>query len=124
MGRPSFFSREGGSGLVEAVVATALVGLALVFALSALSVAARAVARVSERTAAEALARSQMEYAQAQTYLPAPASYPTLAPPQGYSVSAEASSVPGGDASIQRLSVTVRHGGNEVVRLERYKVNR
>lgn len=109
---------------MEAVVATALVGLALVFALSALSVGARTVARVEERTTAEALARSQMEYAQAQTYLTAPASYPTLTAPQGYSVSAEAAVVAGADANIQKLTVVVRHGSNEVARLEGYKVNR
>jgi len=124
MWRLSIVSGEEGASLVEAVIATALVGLALVFTLSAVSVGARTLALVSGRATAESLARSQMEYVKAQAYLPAPASYPTLTPPAGYSVSAEASAVAGADADIQLITVIVTHGGEEVLRLEGYKVNR
>jgi hypothetical protein len=44
--------------------------------------------------------------------------------PEGYSVSAEATPVSSRDGNIQRLIITVSHGGKIVYSLEGFKVNR
>lgn len=113
-----------GVGLVETLVAVAILGVTLVTLLAAISTGSIGVATTEERVTAENLARSQLEYAKSQSYLTAPASYATVTPPVGYTVSAEATSIPEGDSSIQKITVTVTRDGDTLLTTEGYKVDR
>ncbi len=113
-----------GVGLVETLVAVAILGVTLVTLLAAISTGSIGVATTEERVTAENLARSQLEYTKSQPYLTAPASYPTVTPPAGYAVSAEATSIPGGDSSIQKITVTVTRGSETLITVEDFKVDR
>ena len=116
---------EEGAGLIEVLVASAIVGMAFVALLGAVSTGARAVNRADRRFTTESLARSQMEYTKAQEYRLAPDTYDTFSPlPAGYSVVAEASAISGRDADVQMITVTVSHKGEAVYVLEDFKANR
>jgi len=119
------FSDERGAGLVESLVAVAIVGMALTSLVATLSAGSFAVHRTDKRVTAENLARAQLEYSKGQTYRVAPASYDTMAPlPAGYSVSAEASSIGGRDADLQKITVTVSYNGDTLLVMEGFKMKR
>jgi len=110
---------------VEALIAVGILGLALTALLSALSTGSMAVSRTEERVAAENLTRSQLEYTKSQLYQPLPASYETVTPyPDDYAVAVTADVVPGGDSSIEKITVTVTRNGEELLVTEDYKVDR
>jgi len=113
-----------GVALVEVLVAVAILGITLVVFLSAVSTGSVGVAKTEERVTAENLARSQLEYTKSQTYLAAPASYPTVTPPAGYAISAEAASIPDADSAIQKITVSVTRDGETLVTVEDFKVDR
>lgn len=115
---------QDGVGLVETLVAVAILGVTLVTLLAAISTGSIGVATTEERVTAENLARSQLEYTKSQAYLTAPASYATVTPPAGYTVSAEATSIPEGDISVQKITVTVARDGDTLLTVEDYKVDR
>ena len=115
---------ERGVALVEALVATAILGMTLVVFLAGLSTGLLSTGQSDRLSTAHELARSQMEYTKAATYRAAPSSYPTVTPPGGYGVTAAASAVSGGDANIELITVQVSKDGNAVFTLEGYKVNR
>ncbi len=115
---------EKGVNLVSSLIAVAMVGTAFSIMLAALSTGSIAVGTVEESVTAEGLARSQLEYTKNDTYFAAPYDYPTITAPQGYSVTAEALSVPGADSNIETIRVTVSKGGKTLTTLEDYKVNR
>ncbi len=115
---------ETGVGLVEVLVAVAILGLTLVVLLAAVSTGSVGVATTEERVTAENLARSQLEYTKSQTYVAVPASYATVTPPAGYGVSVEAASIPDTDNSIQMITVTVTRDSETLVTVEDFKVDR
>jgi prepilin-type N-terminal cleavage/methylation domain-containing protein len=115
---------ERGVTLVETLVAVAILAMALVVFLGGLSTGALATSNADRLSTAHELARSQMESAKAAPYAAAPTSYPAVATPVGYGVSAVASSLSGGDARIQLITVTVTKAGAAVYTLEGYKVDR
>lgn len=115
---------EKGVGLVEVLVAVAILGLTLVVLLAAISTGSVGVATTEERVTAENLARSQLEYTKSQTYVAVPVSYATVTPPAGYGVSVEAASVPDTDNSIQLITVTVTRDSKTLVTVEDFKVDR
>ena len=115
---------EAGIGLVEVLVATAILALTLVAFLSALSTGSLGVGTSEERVVAENLARSQLEYTKSQAYLAPPASYATVTPPAGFSVSADATSIAEGDSAVQRVTVTVSRGSDTLLVIEDFKVDR
>ena len=116
---------ETGIGLVEALIAVGMLGLALTALLSAVSTGSMAVSRTEERVTAENLARSQLEYTKSQLYQPLPASYVTVTPsPDDYAVAVTADVAPGGDSSIEKITVTVTRNGKEMLVAEDYKVDR
>lgn len=115
---------EAGIGLVEVLVATTILALTLVAFLSALSTGSIGVGTSEERVVAENLARSQLEYTKSQAYLAPPASYATLTPPAGFSVSADATSIAEGDSAVQRVTVTVSRGSDTLLVIEDFKVDR
>ncbi|MCH8919194.1 MAG: hypothetical protein IIA23_00600 [Chloroflexi bacterium] len=113
-----------GVGLVEVLVAVAILGVTLVALLTAISTGSLGVATTEERVTAENLARSQLEYTKSQAFLPAPASYATVTPPTGYTVSADAVSIPEGASAIQKITVTITRNGETLLTVEDYKVDR
>jgi len=115
---------QDGVGLVEVLVAVAILGVTLVAFLTAISTGSLGVATTEERVTAENLARSQLEYTKSQVYLAAPASYATVTPPTGYAVSADGASIPEGNSAIQKITVTVTRNGETLLTVEDYKVDR
>ena len=117
-----------GFGLVEVLVAVAILGMTLVALLAALSTGSIGVATKDEQVTAANLARSQLEYTRSQPYREL---YETMTPPAGYTVSVqadsvpEATSVPGADPStIQKITVTVTRNGETLLTVEDFKVDR
>jgi Tfp pilus assembly protein PilV len=113
-----------GAGLVEVLVAVAVLSITLVAFLAAISTGSVGVATTEERVTAENLARSQLEYTKSQTYVAAPTSYATVTPPTGYAVSAIATSIPDSDSSVQKITVTITRNGETLVTIEDFKVDR
>lgn len=118
-------SHQRGFTMVEALVGLAILGIAFVAVLAGMSTAVIAAKKADKRVTAESLAMSQMEYTKSQAFQEAPATYQAFSPlPAGYSVSAEATSIPGYDGDIQKVVVTVSYEGQTVKLLEDLKVNR
>jgi len=107
---------------VETLVAVAILGIAIVAFVVALSTGAIAVGGQDEATAAQGLAQSQLEYIKSQPY--SPGSYATVAAPAGYALSVAVAPVPGTDTDIQKVTVTVLRDGDGVLTVSDYKVNR
>ena len=115
---------ERGVALVEALVAVAILASALVVFLGGLSTGSLATAQSDRLSTAHELARSQLEATKAAAYNAPPYTYPSVAAPATYGVSAEASSISGTDADIELITVQVTKDGATVFTLEGYKVNR
>ena len=112
-----------GVGLLEALVAMAIVGTAVVALLAALSSGSIAVGTVDQRLTADGMVQSQFEYTKDSAYLVAPATYPTITPPPGgYAITAEAEAVDGADDNIQIVRVTVYRNGKALLTVEDFKV--
>ncbi len=120
---------EKGFTLIEVLVALAIASLVVVAFLMAMSTAHKATFISNERTTAESLARSQMEYVKGVGYVDAAPSYPAASIPQehidaGYSATITALPLQNPDDGIQKITVVVAHQGSDVLTLEDYKVDR
>ena len=123
--RITAIQQQEGFGLVEVLVALAIVATAVIMFLSSLPTGSRTVGLMYERTTAENLARSQLEYTKSQDYIPAPVSYDTIVSlPSGFTVSAQASPVTDRDDNIQKITVNVCRDGESILFMEDFKVNR
>ena len=133
-----FGGKESGVGLLETLVALALLGIIAASFLGGLATASKAAFTADERATAECLARSQLEYVKGQGYIshidPAHGDYVVITTtPAGYTV--ETTAVPinpatgqplaaGEDDGIQKITVAVSHGGQSVLTLDDYKGDR
>ena len=115
---------ERGFALVEALVAAAIAGMALVVFLGGMSTGLLSTSRSDALSTAHELARSQLEYTKAAAFNAAPYSYATVTPPAGFGVTATAAPVSGGDAKIEQITVTVSQNSVVVYTLQGYKVER
>ena len=115
---------ERGVALMEALIASAILGMTLVVFVAGLSTGLLSTGQSDRLSTAHELGRSQIEYTKAAAYNAAPYTYPTVTPPSGYGVTASASSIGGGDANVELITVQVSKDGNAVYTLEDYKVNR
>ena len=124
---------QSGFSLIEVLLSLGLIGVFAVSVPSALSGASKATMTMDERTTAETLARSQMDYIQNQPYDSVnatpqynaisniPASYSIVTPfatrldPRGDGTSQ--------DDGLQQITVTVRRNGEDVYTLVDFKVN-
>ncbi len=77
---------EKGFALIEVVIAMAIMGIVAAGFLAALSTASKTVILADERTTAESLARSQMEYDKKQFYIGAPDYIPGPPPSEGEAI--------------------------------------
>jgi Tfp pilus assembly protein PilV len=115
---------ERGVTLVETVVATGIAGIAVVVFLAGMSTGLLASNNAERLSAAQELARSQMEHTKSEPYAAAPHAYAAIAAPAGYAVTSTASDVAGGDASVQLITVVVSKDGVPAATLEGLKVDR
>jgi Tfp pilus assembly protein PilV len=118
------FKDQNGIGLVETLVAVAILGTSVVAFATALSAGSIAVGEHDGQAIAQGLAQSQLEYTKSYAYSTGATTYPLLAAPEGYSISVGISTVPDTDTDIQKITVTVNHGDEEIIKVEDYKVNR
>jgi type II secretory pathway pseudopilin PulG len=120
---------ESGIGLIEVLVALAILGAVAAAFLSGLATTSKANVIDDEQATAESLARSQMEWLrnvdyvyEATEYSPAP--LPTDADYTNYSVETTAEPLHNPDDGIQKIAVTVKRLDKEIVILEDYKVDK
>jgi prepilin-type N-terminal cleavage/methylation domain-containing protein len=112
-----------GFSLIEVLIALALLGIIAVAFLGGIATASKAMFIADKRTTAESLARSEMEYVKNLPYEDGATEYdidPSLSP-DGYTISVDVDPLHDG---IQEITVTVSHGGEAVIELEDYKVDR
>ncbi len=123
------FGRESGMSFLETLVALALLGIISVVFLSGLATTIKANVVADERTTAESLARSQMEWAKQADYVYDTAGYSPAAIPDdedysGYAATITAEPLHNPDEGIQKITVTVTRNEEELHTLESYKVDR
>lgn len=144
-----FITGQKGLTLIEVLIAIAILGMIAVPFLTALSTSSRGIIIADERTTAESLVRSEMEYIKNSPYNSTGFSYQI--PPTanntpwggfhdlddyyadaGYSVnvtgvpinSTTGAALSSGDKNIQNITVKVYHGAKLVLTTSTYKVNR
>lgn len=136
--RKTFMGKSKGVGLVEVIVALAILGLVAAAFLNGLSTSLNAVVISDEGSTVLALAQGQMEYVKSLPYEEgASPSYektdePSLDYP-GYTVSIDAPPIdpdtgnplanPDDDMGIQKITITIKIQSDEIFILEDYKVD-
>jgi type II secretory pathway pseudopilin PulG len=115
---------EHGLGLVETLVAVALLGGVAVTFIAALSTGSLAVSEHNQEMVAQRLAQAQQEAIKAATYDINGTGYPAVTAPSGYSIAVTVNSGIYADNNIQKITVTVSRGGTIILTTEAYKVNR
>jgi prepilin-type N-terminal cleavage/methylation domain-containing protein len=113
-----------GFGLVETLVAVAILGTSVAAFISGLSAGSIAVRGQDVTAVSQGLAQTQMEYTKSYAYNPSAVTYPAVTAPTGYSISVSVSAVPSADTNIQKITVTVSRTGETPVTVAGYKVNR
>jgi len=111
-----------GFGLVETLVAVAILGLTAAAFLTSLSTGSAATRINRESAIARWLAGEQLEAIRASEYDASGVSYRTVEQPEGYSVDID--TAPAGGSGIQKVTVTISHEGELLLTLSDYKVNR
>lgn len=129
---------ETGLGLVESLVAVAILGIAITAFITSLSTGTIAAREGDQGATAQSLACAQLEYTKNYPYNAAATTYPyaytydkTYNPnpitlPAGYDISVVVSSIPeaGGNTDIQKVTVTISRDGVSVLTVADYKVKR
>jgi len=120
---------EKGFTILEVLVAIGLLGILSVAFLGGLSTVSKALFLADERTTAESLARSQMEYVKNEMYDDTnPYTYAQTDVPSSddpaYTISVDVEPLNTPDDGIQKITVTVNHHSKQVIILEGYKVDR
>ena len=129
--------QERGFSLIEVCFATAILGIIAVGFLTGLADSTHSTGLSDERTMAESLARSEMEYVRDSIYVLAnweyelPLGYPSwdtghTVPSgyEGYAVHVAAAPLHVIDDGIQSITVTVKRDEQAIFTLEGYKVTR
>lgn len=119
------FARRNQQGftMVETVVSIAVLSTTAVALMGAISTGSLGYRVVGRQVTAVRLAVTQMENTKSYApYLVPPASYPTVALPAGYGLTALATSITGRDANtLEKITITVTHNGSTLKVLEGYK---
>jgi prepilin-type N-terminal cleavage/methylation domain-containing protein len=120
--------KEKGFALIEVLLALGILAIVGTTFLIGIGVSSKAILVANERTTAESLARSQMEWVKELLYVDEASGYglgPGLAA-AGYTISTAAFPLNTPDDGIQRIVVTVKRSGvgEGIIILEDYKVKR
>lgn len=119
---------DSGFVFIETIVAIAILGLVAVFFLGSIGTATKTTMSSSEQTTAESLARSQIEYIKSCNYQYSAAEYPvdpTLEIPYGWSITSIAvEPLHCTDDGIQKVTITVKQGGETKLTAVTYKLDR
>ena len=110
-----------GMALAETLIAIAILGISGAAFATALSTGSIAVNNQKAISTAQALAQTQLEMVQNSAYN---SSYSTISSPANYTVTLAVSTPAGGDANIQKISVSVARYTSQIYVLQGYKVNR
>ena len=124
-----FLRREAGVTLMETVIALAILGTVSVTFLNGLTTTSRSVFMTDERSTAESIAQTQMEWVKnasydygATTYSPAP--IPDGKDYLNYAAVITTAPLDTPDDGIQKVTVTIQRASKNVFQLEGYKVDR
>jgi len=112
---------QGGLGLPESIVAVAIIGVAVVTFVAALSAGSIAVREGDQEAVAQRLVRTQLEYIKSCPY---DTSYSKVDEPEGYTISVGVAPTSDNDTDIQKITVTISRGVEDILTVEGYKVNR
>ncbi len=115
-------NRKPGIGLVESLVAIAILGIGVTALITDLSAGSIAVTTQNEAAVAQGLAQTQMEVTKAAPYDPAGITYASISAPEGYKVTVDTNSGIFDDKNIQKITVAIIHDTETVLTLEGYKV--
>ncbi len=122
---PFNMAKQAGFGLVESLLAVAILGSTVFMLLNGLSTGAISVGILQEDVTAQNLGRTQLEFTKSLPFNTAPFSYQSIAEiPEGYSITADAVPVSSRNSNMQRVIITVYRGVKTVYVLEGFKVNR
>ncbi len=115
-----------GLGLVESVAVVAILVATIVAFVLVISAGSIAAGKGNEEAVSQSLARTHPEHIKSYRYDPEAAAYPTVDTPEDYTISVEVSPIPEADidADIQKIAVTISPGGEELMTVQDYKVNR
>ena len=113
-----------GLGLVETLVAVAILGTSVVAFVVALSAGSIAVGEQDEAVVAQSLAQTQLEYTKSYPYDSEATTYPTVDTAEGYTISVGVASIPDTDTDIQKITVTISRESETIMTVSNYKVNR
>ncbi|MCK4353834.1 MAG: prepilin-type N-terminal cleavage/methylation domain-containing protein [Dehalococcoidia bacterium] len=128
MNRRSIRNQKGVS-VIEAIIALAILGVIAIAFLGGLMTSLKAVSITDERSTAQSLAQSQMEYVKSLPYEEgASPSYEQtdMSSPDypGYTSSVDVELLNPPDDSIQKITITIKHHEKNVLTLADYKVRR
>ena len=114
-----------GIGLVETLIAVAVLGTAVTTFIVALSTGMLGIGTQDEGRVSQGLAQSQMEYVKSLDFVTGASSYPSIDTPSGYEIQVNVASLPEpADTDIQLITVEILRDGQNVLTLDGYKVNR
>jgi len=116
-------SHQAGLGLVETLVAVAILGTCVAAFAAGLSAGSLASGEYRVETVAQSLAQNELEHVKRAPFEPA-GTYEASAAPAGYDLDIAVEAVPGADANIQKITVIVLRDGDAILTLADYKVNR
>jgi type II secretory pathway pseudopilin PulG len=116
------FGQESGMGLVESLVAIAILGVSAVSFITSLSAGAISVKDLNEQAIAQQLLTSQMEELKGVSYDLSGRSYPIIKVPEGYDLTLTVNSSIYTNTNIQKITAVVWHDGSQVSQIENYKV--
>lgn len=109
---------EGGSILVESLVAIVALSFLATSVIGGLSTTHISGFTTQRQSIAENIARRQMAAISVEAFVSPPHTYTSVATPPGYTVTAEATEEIVGDTTTSRITVTVFYDGVEVLVLE------
>ncbi|GAH90626.1 unnamed protein product [marine sediment metagenome] len=127
---------EKGLGLVESLAAVAILGIAAVAFVAALSTESIVVRQGDQEVMAQSLVQAQLEYVKGYPYDFGATTYPhvytydaiynpnPVTLPEGYIISVGVDSVPDTDTDIQKITVIISRDGEDILTVEDHKVNR